>query len=74
MTARVVKIREVRPANLPDGKYDGVWGGYVVKVSIGNANYELTTDLGIRTPAAPCLVSVDGSNVTVETVKVSQHE
>lgn len=54
-------------AQVPDGIYGGIWGGYVVRFTIAGQTIEAKTSLGIRTTAAPCVVRVDGGVMTVET-------
>jgi len=54
--------------SLPDGTYDGTWGGYHVCFSVAGIEYELQTTDGIRTPSAPCKVVVHEGGITVEAV------
>jgi hypothetical protein len=51
---------------LPDGIYDGIWGGYVVRFSVNGSEYEAKTGVGIRTPCAPCKVTSKDGKLTVE--------
>lgn len=69
MKARVIdyKIVSYPIAGIPPGKYTGIWGGYVVKATINGHEFELKTDVGIRTPAAPCFIHADEEGLTVET-------
>lgn len=60
-----VVVREVDPKKIPNGSYDGIWGGYVVNVTIKGVDYELATDVGIRTPRAACTVHVSDGVITV---------
>ena len=61
------ETRNVEVSALPLGEYRGVWGGYEVKVEIEGVQYHLKTEMGIRTPAAPCVIRIQGGSVTVET-------
>lgn len=62
-------IHFLRPAIVPNGQYDGVWGGYQVKFECNGFPYGFRTKDGIRTPAAPCVVTVCFDKVTVEVKK-----
>lgn len=53
---------------LPDGVYQGVWGGYHVRFAVHDVTYECQTTLGIRTPNTPCTVTIANGQITVETV------
>jgi len=55
------------PKDLPDGEYVGTWGGYVVEFIAGGKFYRAGTVGGIRTPAATCLVKVEGDQITLDT-------
>lgn len=52
---------------IPDGSYEGTWGGYVVRFSCGGMFHQGRTDKGIRTPSAPCVVTARNGQLTVET-------
>lgn len=70
MTATVTKITCVNGnAVIPVGTHDGNWGGYTATCVVDGFKYELTTDVGIRTPAAPAKVTV--SRVGCATVRVA---
>jgi hypothetical protein len=73
MKASGIKLCQVLDIEkeLEDGKYSGIWGGNVVSISIndkdtGLRRYQITTDIGIRTPAAECTVTVSDGEVKVE--------
>lgn len=62
------KIIEIYPsAKIPEGTYDGIWGGYEVTFKVADTTYKAKTDIGIRTPAAPCYVISKKGQLTVET-------
>ena len=70
MKAEVGKITPVAGClTIPDGEYKGVWGGYNVEFKVGSITYRATTNVGIRTTNAPCLVTVLDNFVTVETIR-----
>lgn len=54
--------------SLPDGVYDGVWGGYVVSFTVDGVEYEVQSKDGIRTPRAPCKVTSKDGLLSVEAV------
>ena len=51
---------------LPDGVYDGVWGGYVVRFSVDGIDYEAQTKDGIRNPWCHCKITSKDGNLSVE--------
>jgi hypothetical protein len=64
--AEIVSISEVIDESyLPDGEYEGVWGGRVVKLKHNCHYFELGTSSGIRAMAAPCVVTVKDGKATV---------
>ena len=66
METAATELRQVAsPTSLPDGIYDGVWGGYIVRFSVDGVEYEARTEIGIRTLRAPCRVSVMQGIITV---------
>ncbi len=56
---RVVKLSE-----LPTGVYEGIWSGYVVRLNIGEFDYLLTLDTGVR-GRVPCTVSIRTSGTII---------
>lgn len=62
----VKSIEQVRSVKkLPDGKYKGTWGAYRVTFGIGKKQYRMEMKDGIRTTAAPCIVTVKNGQVSV---------
>lgn len=55
-------------SELPNGEYEGTWGGYEVTVEIDGATYRFKTEDGIRTFNASVLVTVKDGVVSVETI------
>ena len=67
-TSPATQLRRISNVEtLPDGVYDGVWGGYCVNFSVKGVEYEAQTLIGIRTPRAECNVTVDDGTISVET-------
>ena len=58
---------------IPDGQYEGTWGGYHVRFKVDHGR-EITakTSVGIRTPSAPCIVTIAGDKATVNVVGASR--
>lgn len=50
----------------PPGSYQGTWGGYKARFYANGHWYEVDTFDGIRTPAAPCVVTISEQGITVE--------
>ena len=50
MKNKIKSIKEKVPqvTSLPDGYYNGVWGGYVIEVRYKDKTYELETEEGVR--------------------------
>ena len=51
--------------NLPNGVYDAVWSGYVLRINIDNKLEEIQTDPGIRGKTR-CVVIIQGNKISVE--------
>lgn len=50
MKNKIKSIKEKVPqlTSLPDGLYDGIWGGYVIEVKYQEKTFELETEEGVR--------------------------
>lgn len=50
MNNKINKITKLIPvtAFLPDGEYEGIWGGYTICVKHEREIYELKTEIGIK--------------------------
>jgi hypothetical protein len=50
MLNKIKSIREKVPTitTLPDGYYNGVWGGYIIEVKCQDKLYELETETGVK--------------------------
>lgn len=53
--------------DIPDGTYEGTWGGYMVRFQIGGKSFEGRTSEGVRTPSCPCLITVAGNRISLAT-------
>ena len=51
---------------IPDGVYDGIWGGYICRVSLDGMKYDIRTDIGIRGRAVAAKVRVREGLVEIE--------
>jgi hypothetical protein len=62
MATLAANIRRMENVDhVPDGTYEGVWGGYRVTFEVEGVKHEAETLDGIRTPRASCTVtSKDG--------------
>lgn len=54
---------------LPDGLYNGVWGGSVIDVRYKNKNYELETEDGVRGFDIKVVVNITDGIATFNEVK-----
>jgi hypothetical protein len=61
----ITRVKSIK--KLPDGEYKGLWGGNIVNAFIGKHFYQLKVSVGIRTFAAPCVVTVKDGKATVRT-------
>lgn len=62
----VKKCTPVRGHEIENGNYLGEWGGNVVAFRARGETYQGKCDVGIRTPRADCVVTVDGDTITVQ--------
>ena len=63
-----VDARRLETVKIPDGVYDGIWGGYRVIFKVDEIEYIANTEAGIRTPRAACKVTSKDGKLSVETV------
>lgn len=54
------KCKSVEQVDIPDGNYQGVWGGYEVEVLLtdGTKSHSIKVTQGIRCMACPCTVDI----------------
>ena len=66
MATKAIEVKRVeKDIHLPDGVYDGIWGGYQVTFEVAGIQYEAKTESGIRTPRAKCYVTIKDGRVSV---------
>ena len=70
MRNKIKSIRERVPqvSTLPDGYYNGTWGGYVVEVRYQNKIFELETEEGVRGAGFKVIVQVENGVATFDEV------
>ncbi len=68
--SKVVTCRKIIERRPPKGVYSGTWGGYVVKFTAKGSHYEVNVDTGIRTPNAPCKITVTNDDIKIELADV----
>lgn len=70
MKNKVKSITEKLPqaSNLPDGLYNGVWGGYVIEIRFDGKQYELATEMGVRGIGIKVVVQVEDGIASFDTV------
>lgn len=66
-----VKIitEKVPQVTLPDGSYNGVWGGYVIEITSEGKHYELATEEGVRGIGIKVVVQIENGVATFDTVR-----
>lgn len=68
MATSVTKVvKQVTMTVIPEGKFEGIWSGYIVKLEIDGEQYELTTTDGIRSLRAECWVHSSEGKIWVTT-------
>lgn len=68
MRNKIVSITEKVPApsTLPDGYYQGTWGGYVIEVRYNGKAYDLRTEDGVRGVGINVVVHVENGVATFD--------
>lgn len=71
MKNKVKSITEKVPqvATLPDGLYNGVWGGCVINVTYEEKRFELATEIGVKGIGIKVVVAVEDGEATFDTVR-----
>lgn len=54
---------------LPDGIYDGFWGGYTVTFTANGATYDAKTEKGIRHVCCPVRVTSKGGQLVIKLIE-----
>jgi hypothetical protein len=71
MRNKIKSIKERVPhiATLPDGYYNGFWGGYVVTVHYKGKTFELESEEGVRGVGFSVVVEVKDGVATFDDIK-----
>lgn len=69
--SKILEIREKVPkvTTLPDGLYNGTWGGYVIELTYLGKTYELTTEEGVRGMNIKVVVTIKDGVATFNEIK-----
>ena len=70
MRNKIISITEKVPkvTTLPDGYYNGIWGGNVIDISYGGKQYELKTLEGVRGIGYKVVVEIKDGVATYEEI------
>jgi hypothetical protein len=70
MSNKIIEIREKVPkeTTLPDGKYIGTWGGYIIDVRYNDKTYELKTEQGVRGVNIRVVVTIENGEATFQEI------
>lgn len=67
MRAKIISATsKIELSELPDGEYEGTWGGYVINATVNGMSVRFKTKWGIRGVNIPCVVIVNNGSVIVE--------
>lgn len=66
VTSIIEKVPQVTP--LPDGFYNGVWGGYFIKITTQGRHYELETETGVKGMGIKVVVHVENGVATFDVI------
>lgn len=68
---KILSITELKPAEvvLPDGIYNGVWGGSEINLSYNGKNYLLKTEEGVRGIGIKVIVIINDGVARYQEVK-----
>ena len=71
MKNKIKSIKEKVPqvATLPDGCYNGTWGGYVIEIQCNGKTYELETEKGVKGIGIKVVVEIENGVATFDEVK-----
>lgn len=70
MKNKIKSIKEKIPqiTTLPDGYYNGIWGGYVIDIYYNGKMFELETEEGVRGSGFKVIVQVENGVATFDEV------
>ncbi len=68
---KIIKMTEKVPqvVILPDGIYEGIWGGYIIEVKAFDKIYELHTEDGVKGFNIKVMVTIKNGEATFDTLK-----
>lgn len=71
MLNKILSITEKVPqvTTLPDGSYQGTWGGYIIEVTYNGKIYELKTEEGVRGMGFKVVVTIKNGEATFTELK-----
>ncbi len=71
MSNKILSIKEKVPVEttLPDGVYNGVWGGYVIELNYKGKTYQLETEDGVKGMGIKVVVMVNDGVATFNEVR-----
>ena len=67
-----IKKKVVVDHSIPDGFYRGIWGGTCITLTVDGAEYELTTEEGVRGGGFPVVVTVISGIATFKELNKQQ--
>jgi len=66
MKTAAYNVEEITiPPSIPDGIYDGIWGGYEIVFYACGKTFKAKTEEGVRGFGIKCAVSVCNGKITV---------
>jgi hypothetical protein len=71
MKNKIKSITEKVPqvTTLPDGYYNGIWGGYVIEINHNRKTYYLETEEGVRGMGIKVIVEIKDGVATFDLIK-----
>ena len=71
MRNKVKSITEKVPqaTTLPDGLYNGIWGGYVIEITSEGKHYELATEEGVKGIGIKVVVQIENGIASFDIVR-----
>lgn len=71
MSNKILKITEKVPkeTTLPDGIYQGIYGGYNIEIRFKDKTYDLRTEEGVRGNGFKVIVTIKDGIATFEDLK-----
>lgn len=71
MSNKILKITEKVPkeTTLPDGIYQGIYGGYNIEVRYKDKTYDLTTEQGVRGIGFKVIITIKDGIATFQDLK-----